>query len=201
MLAAGVKSPVPLEELEIHLHEEIERQINLGGREAEAFSLAVQIVGSAQTVQCEFKKLEETEPERKWTEGQIWSGAVLGLLQLVVLGAVLFNPYMTFGQRMSGLAAMATSILLVGAVGLNHRFFPVILNRRTRTAVSFMAGVVPACLCILILGYLFLMGHEFPFGHYLAGLLWASCPPLAVSLGVIFGFEAAARRGIIPITD
>ncbi len=32
MLAAGIKSPVPPEELEIHLREEIERQMQPGGK-------------------------------------------------------------------------------------------------------------------------------------------------------------------------
>ena len=37
MLAAGIKTPVPLEELESHLREEIEQQTKLGLSEAEAF--------------------------------------------------------------------------------------------------------------------------------------------------------------------
>jgi hypothetical protein len=196
MLAAGVSSPVPLEELQIHLHEEIERQLNLGCSEAEAFSSAAQKIGSPQTVQDEFKKMEKAEAERKWKESQIWLGAILGWLQLLVFGAILVNPYMTFGQRMAGLAAMAVSVLLVGVVGLNHRLLPVIPNRRTRAVIGFVAGVVPASIWVLVFGHFFLTGHEFPFGHYLVTLLWVSCPPLAVCLGLILGFETAARKKV-----
>jgi len=57
MLAAGIKTPVPLEELEIHLHEEIEQQMRLGICEADAFNVAIQKIGRAQMVQSEFKKL------------------------------------------------------------------------------------------------------------------------------------------------
>src|SRR6202142_3402068 len=57
MLAAGIKTPVPLEELEIHLREEIERQMKSGICEAEAFNVATEKIGLAQTVQNEFKKL------------------------------------------------------------------------------------------------------------------------------------------------
>jgi hypothetical protein len=57
MLAAGIKTPVPLEELEIHLREEIERQMKSGICEAEAFNVATEKIGQAQTVQNEFKKL------------------------------------------------------------------------------------------------------------------------------------------------
>ena len=41
MLAAGIKTPVPLEELEIHLREEIERQMKSGLNEQKAFKIAV----------------------------------------------------------------------------------------------------------------------------------------------------------------
>jgi hypothetical protein len=57
MLAAGIKTPVPLEELEIHLREEIERQMKSGLSEAEAFEAAVQQIGQGQMLQNEFKKV------------------------------------------------------------------------------------------------------------------------------------------------
>jgi cation transport ATPase len=197
MLTAGIKTPAPLEELEIHLRDEIERQTKSGLSEAEAFKAAVQKIGPAQVVQNEFKKVEAREEERKWKEGQIWSGAILGLLQLIVIGAVLFNSEMTFGQRMCGLAAIATSILLVTAVGrLSHRIFPVIRARRTRLAIGFISGVVPMIIWSSIFAHFFLTGHEFPFGHWLAALLWAICPPSAVCLGLILGIETAARKKV-----
>jgi hypothetical protein len=58
MLAAGIKTPVPLEELEIHLREEIEQQMKSGLSEAEAFTASVRKIGHAQTVQSEFKKID-----------------------------------------------------------------------------------------------------------------------------------------------
>jgi hypothetical protein len=45
MLAVGIKSPVPLEELEIHLREEIERQIKSGLNEQNTFEISVQQIG------------------------------------------------------------------------------------------------------------------------------------------------------------
>ena len=91
MLAAGINTPVPLEELESHLCDEIEQQLKSGLSEQTAFEISVQQIGPAQTVQSEFEKVEATEEERKWKEGQIWSGAILGSLQLIVIGAVIFN--------------------------------------------------------------------------------------------------------------
>jgi hypothetical protein len=45
MLAAGIKSPVPLEELESHLREEIERQIQSGADGQKALEMASQQIG------------------------------------------------------------------------------------------------------------------------------------------------------------
>ena len=59
MLAAGIKTPAPLEELESHLRDEIERQTKTGFNQQDAFAFAVQKFGSADTVQNEFKKAEK----------------------------------------------------------------------------------------------------------------------------------------------
>jgi hypothetical protein len=193
MQAAGVKTPVPLEELESHLRDEIERQMNTGLSEAEAFQSAVQKIGPAHTVQNEFRKVEATEEARRWKEGQIWLGAILGLLQLIVIGAVLFNSEMTFGQRMSGLAAMATSFVLVAVVGrLSCQIFPVIPARRTRTAIVFIAGSVPGIIWFWIFARFLPPGND--FGQWLTTSLWVSCPPLGAFLGLIWGVETAARK-------
>src|ERR1700733_1014234 len=191
MLAAGIQTPVPLEELEIHLREEIERQMQSGLNEPEAFNCAVQKIGPAHTVQNEFEKVAVAEAERKWKEGRIWSGAILGLLQLILIGSVLFNSEMTFGQRMSGLAAIATSFLLVAVGRLSHRIFPVSRARRIRTAIIFISGNVPGIIWISIFAGFFLPGHEFPFGQWLTTLLWACGPPLGVYLGLILGIQTA----------
>ena len=56
MLAAGIKTPVPLEELESHLREEIERQIKLGMGKRQAFEAAAQQIGEAKQIKMEFRK-------------------------------------------------------------------------------------------------------------------------------------------------
>jgi hypothetical protein len=58
MLAAGIKTPVPLEELEIHLREEIERQMGSGLAEQKAFEISVPQIGQPQALNHEFKKSE-----------------------------------------------------------------------------------------------------------------------------------------------
>src|SRR5664279_1966382 len=64
MLAAGIKTPVPLEELEIHLREEIEQQMESGLNEQKAFEIAVQRIGQASALKSEFKKSERTFMKR-----------------------------------------------------------------------------------------------------------------------------------------
>jgi hypothetical protein len=56
MQAVGIKTPVPLEELENHLREEIERQIQIGVTEQQAFEMATAQIGQAEPLKAEFKK-------------------------------------------------------------------------------------------------------------------------------------------------
>jgi hypothetical protein len=115
---------------------------------------------------------------------------------LILVGAVLGNSEMTFDQRMSGLAAMAASILFVAAGRLNYRVFPVIRARGLRAAVIFISGGVPLIIWSGIVARFFLTGHEFPFGQWLTTLLWASCPALGAFLGLMWGIETAARKRV-----
>ena len=55
MLTAGVKTPVPMEELEIHLREEIEQQMKSGLNEQDVFNSAVQKIGQGKILNNEFK--------------------------------------------------------------------------------------------------------------------------------------------------
>jgi hypothetical protein len=60
MLTAGIKTPVPLEELEIHLREEVERQMKAGANEQKAFEISALRIGQAKMLDSEFKKSERT---------------------------------------------------------------------------------------------------------------------------------------------
>ena len=56
MLAAGIPAPVPLDELECHLREDIEERMHAGTAETEAFELAVQRIGQAPPLRKELMK-------------------------------------------------------------------------------------------------------------------------------------------------
>ena len=64
MLDAGIKSPVPLEELENHLREEIEWQLRSGRSEPIAFAAAVRQIGGSAALKPEFAKVGEPIHER-----------------------------------------------------------------------------------------------------------------------------------------
>lgn len=57
MLAAGIKTPVPLDELESHLREEVEQQLQSGLSAQEAFEAAVRQLGESKALKREFSKV------------------------------------------------------------------------------------------------------------------------------------------------
>ena len=65
MLAAGIKTPVPLDELEIHLREEIQRQMQLGLDAQKAFEISIQRIGEPNVLKSEFQKSNLLTVERK----------------------------------------------------------------------------------------------------------------------------------------
>ncbi|HSY74326.1 MAG TPA: hypothetical protein VK810_02560 [Dongiaceae bacterium] len=69
MLAAGIKTPVPLEELENHLREEIERQMKSGLNEQNAFEITVWTIGQANALKSEFEKIKNMKLQTYiWTK-------------------------------------------------------------------------------------------------------------------------------------
>src|SRR5215469_11868219 len=57
MLSVGLRNPNVLDELESHLWEEADRQINLGVDPKDAFETAVRRIGQPKALNLEFKKI------------------------------------------------------------------------------------------------------------------------------------------------
>ena len=130
MLAAGLRSPVPLDELESHLRDEIERQVRAGAPAAAAFQSAAVGIGRAGSLQMEFKQaggfigwLGESKTVRinrllavLWLAGSWWSFITMFRLTglFIFMGVssgaapVLMNGLLTFFY----LAGMVGSISL-----------------------------------------------------------------------------------------
>jgi hypothetical protein len=64
MLAAGIKTPATLDELESHLREDYEEHRRLGQSETTAFTMAISQIGQAEILKTEFTRAGETVFER-----------------------------------------------------------------------------------------------------------------------------------------
>jgi hypothetical protein len=108
MLAAGIKTPVPLEELEIHLREEIERQIKLGLNEQKAFEISIQQIGQPKMLKSEFNKSERTFMKRTLI-------VLVGIFG-VLCGAAFILPALAWYRDHGAMPADHLAPLLLGAV-------------------------------------------------------------------------------------
>ena len=114
MLAAGIQTPVPLEELEIHLREDIEQQMKSGLNEQEAFTASVQKIGQAHAVQSEFKKVEASREAVRFIVANLgivlmlvgFSGFGLPLLILAAMDEILQQGHWRFVLLISLMWAM-----------------------------------------------------------------------------------------------
>jgi hypothetical protein len=76
MLAAGIETPVPLEELEIHLREDVEQGMRSGLTAQAAFETAVQRMGQADGLKAEFKKAGKTNRYSRINHNAVYVAAL-----------------------------------------------------------------------------------------------------------------------------
>jgi hypothetical protein len=107
MRAAGVKAPVPLDELESHLREDIERQTRSGLSAEQAFAAAVERIGGAGALKREFAKI-----------GGI-KRALLGKLKGIFAGAFIPLPPL---NTYTASARLAMKLARIEAPRLGHNF-------------------------------------------------------------------------------
>ena len=75
MTGGGIKTPVLLDELESHLRDEIEQQVQSGLSAQRAFEAAVERVGQAAALKNEFEKVGGTKETQRRT--YLWRGSAL----------------------------------------------------------------------------------------------------------------------------
>jgi hypothetical protein len=202
MLAAGIQSPVPLEELESHLREDIEYQMQLGLSAQQAFGIAAEKIGQPSELKREFRKInapmEISEIIR--LAGAICVAVAL-VCQLLTCSAVVFALIFAHGLRVSLMTRMLALAVLLIPVAMtvlswkyNHRLLPVIRNQPLRRAVGFVCYV--GCLLWIRFGLFHLPnganGNKFWFLFYfLFGLQWTV---MVILGGVGHGLEKSARK-------
>jgi hypothetical protein len=196
MLAAGIKTPVPLEELEIHLREDIAQQMQSALTAQQAFGIAVEKIGQAPELKREFKKVCAPMDMQK----------IIKLAGVIFVTLALFCPLFLFlpfflDDRLSlttRMLALAVYVITAAASVLswryNHKFLPVIRNQPLRRA----AGIV--CYGASLLWMRFGVFHFSPGGSYprslllmpfIFGLEWMV---MAILGGVGHGLEKAASK-------
>jgi len=102
MLATGIKTPVPLEELEIHLREEIERQIKSRLPEQRAFEVSVPHIGSPELLKNEFEKCERPFMKQNFKIGMGVAGIFVGAV-LMVPGSIQLRDELVLANGRLGL--------------------------------------------------------------------------------------------------
>jgi len=203
MLAAGLQTPVPLEELEIHLREDVEQQMKSGINAQRAFGIAMGKIGQAPELKMEFKKVSTPMemPE------------VIKLAGVIFVAVALFCPLFMFLpclqahelSLMARMLALAVYAITVAASVLswryNHRLLPVIRNQPLRRAV----GIV--CYGGSLLWMRFGVFHFSPGGSYprslllfpfIFGLEWTV---MAILGSVGYGLEKAASGQDQPVVS
>ncbi len=161
LLASGVKAPVPLEELEEHLREEVGQQMRLGATGQDAFETATRHMGEAGVIEKEFKKVEKTKPllRRK--------------VAWILIGVALIGCWLEFGQ--SPAIALVYGIVLAGLVIASLIDFREFIIPDTITLGGILAGVF----CSLLLPQLH--GQRFPIAA-----LGQSVLGVAVGAGILY---------------
>jgi hypothetical protein len=163
MLSAGIKTPVPLDELESHLREEIAVLIAAGKSEADAFSAAVQKLGPAARLEPEFEKLPPSRPARLWPAYlsllaltaffvalHVWTGgdlrdfAIIYCLLLSITLPLAAGPQLLNDSRLSTpwIRAMLAGQFFIGLGGALIIFSPLLPLTGLSLAIISCAGFI-----------------------------------------------------------
>lgn len=121
MRAAGIETPVPLEELESHLREDFEDQVCAGAIPERAFEIAASQLGAPEAIQQEFGKVETVSARvRKLNYALSAAVAVLFCVSLVIaMSNILHDDAdLTLGWRISIAGAFLSAGLLVSAFAI-----------------------------------------------------------------------------------
>jgi hypothetical protein len=111
MAAGGIKSPAVLDELESHLREDIERRIQAGADNRQAFRMSVEQIGEAALLKAEFERA--TNNERKLMKrGLIIGAGIIGVL----VGMAFVTPAVAQYQHEGAMSHGEPWLFLLGSV-------------------------------------------------------------------------------------
>jgi hypothetical protein len=191
LLAAGIKTPVPMEELECHLREDMERQVKSGLDAQRAFEVAVRRIGPAHLLENEFKKIQAKVAARKEKEMRIYC-VVFPVIYSGLGFYGLLKAEMSEAQRILGLTAVALADIFIWFAPYFHRHLPVVQHKKARMTIQ----IVPMLAWMICAG--FFMNFVLPRldltqSQLGVSVLWLMLP--CAMLGSIgYGLGEAARK-------
>jgi hypothetical protein len=194
MLAAGIETPVPLNELESHLREAVEQQMRSGLGEQQAFEIALQRIGPASALKAEFEKVEDPRKARSRKQKIFFCNAAAVFYALIAIHTFFFRHDVSFSlaERVLGLAAVALTVSLLWSVGYFDRILPVLTNKRVRTGVGLACGVLGILYTLIFMNFI-LPAFDFTAGSVTVVCLLALLP-MAIGGIISFGLEEATHR-------
>lgn len=117
MRAAGIKSPVPLDELESHLRDDVEQETRSGQNARQAFETSVHRMGPATELKIEFETVRSNpdNPNEPMKQKLISIAASVAVM-LIAVGLIL--PAVAKLQEQGSLARFEIAMLLIGTTAL-----------------------------------------------------------------------------------
>jgi cation transport ATPase len=197
MLAAGIKTPVPLDELEHHLREEIRRQTALGLSAPDAFPAAAKNIGLGEALNAEFEKLDRSDALIRWRSVGIGYSFFAAAFSAFLITLCLIEPRISSAfkttDRILAFAAIATSFFSIAGWRYGSRFLPVIRNSRTRVTIGITCSLLGAGWMLAYI--LFIIPHQMHswINHFFVLFVWALAV-MSVLGGVGYGLEKAAKE-------
>jgi hypothetical protein len=177
MLAAEIQSPVPLEELEAHLREEIEQQLKLGISAQTAFLIAAERIGLGSSLKTEFKMADRLDRIQLRKKAAYFYAGIL-VFYSATMTSVMFKNDLSTGEKLLGLASLATLLLCSYLVWqIAPRFFPIITSRRVQSLIGISGGISGA-MWFVVFANLILPHFNFTQGQLVVVILWAMVPTL-----------------------
>jgi len=178
MIMAGIQSPVPLDELENHLREDIHNQIRSGATAEDAFATAAKRIGDVHGLKQEFEKISKDPAKRKRLV------AISVIAGTAFAYAVVFSTWILAQRAGKGEVTTTGVLLLLGSMATTlffgftgrgvAKFLPIVTNQYLQaiaiTAAIFLgAGLLRVVWSILSLDSLI---------HAQMILLWTMSPIL-----------------------
>jgi hypothetical protein len=195
MRAAGIKTPVPLEELENHLREAIQQQMHSGMSAAQAFESSVQRIGPADLLNREFTKVSETKGTRLRKKAARGFASLIGLYALGVTYFLLRGTEMSLNEKLLGFAGLgATAMLVYTGWRFLPRHLPIIPNKAARGLFQLCIGVSGVA-WILVFARLILPQLDLTPGQLAVASIWGFIPTLVLPTAYV-GFDKIEGKKI-----